>query len=213
MIAIIDYNAGNLRSIEKAFSIYEKDVKLTNNPEVILSADKLVLPGVGNFGDSVKNIEAVKFDEKVCDKLNTDCTNLKELIVQNIGKVPFLGVCVGMQLLFEKSEESKGEGLGVFNGEVVKFVNAPKIPHMGWNNVKQVLDIPLFEGIKDNDYFYFVHSYYVKTFDEKIIAGTCDYGTEFTCAVNKDDIYATQFHPEKSGKSGLKMIENFVELI
>ncbi|EHP86586.1 imidazole glycerol phosphate synthase subunit HisH [Methanotorris formicicus] len=198
MITIIDYNAGNLRSIKKAVELYERNVVITNDKEEILSADKVILPGVGNFGDAMKNLE-----------------NLKDVIYKIVEeRVPFLGICLGMQLLLEESEECKDiEGLGIIKGNVVKFKNVDKIPHMGWNNVKKVKDIPLFENIKDNEYFYFVHSYYVNPTEEDVIVGTCDYGIEFPCVINKDNVYATQFHPEKSGKVGLKMIENFVELI
>ncbi|AEF96488.1 imidazole glycerol phosphate synthase subunit HisH [Methanotorris igneus] len=198
MIAIIDYNAGNLRSIKKAVELYEKNVVITNDKEEILSADKVILPGVGNFGDAMKNLE-----------------NLKDAIYAIVKEgVPFLGICLGMQLLLEESEECKDtKGLGIIKGNVIKFKNVDKIPHMGWNNVKKVRDIPLFENIKDNEYFYFVHSYYVNPTEKDVIAGTCDYGVEFPCVINKDNVYATQFHPEKSGKVGLKMIENFVELI
>ncbi|MDK2790904.1 MAG: imidazole glycerol-phosphate synthase subunit HisH [Methanothermococcus sp.] len=205
VIAIIDYNAGNLRSIEKAVELYTNDVVVTSDPETILSADKLILPGVGNFGDAVKNLS------KSVDK---DESSLKDIINNSINKVPFLGICLGMQLLLERSEENSAlSGLGAIKGNVVKFKDVGKIPHMGWNNVEQVKDIPLFEGIKNNEYFYFVHSYHVNPSEKEVIAGLCEYGYSFPCVLNKDNIYATQFHPEKSGKSGLKMIENFVELI
>ncbi|MBA2853223.1 glutamine amidotransferase [Methanococcus maripaludis] len=203
MIAIIDYNAGNLRSIEKALELYTKDIVVTSDPETILSAEKLVLPGVGNFGDSMKNISQ-----------KTGDYSLSEIINKCVQKVPFLGICLGMQLLLEKSEECpESPGLGVIKGDVVKFRHSEKIPHMGWNTVNQVQDIPLFEGISNNEYFYFVHSYHVNPSEKDVISGTTNYGYEFPCVLNKKNVYATQFHPEKSGKNGLKMIENFVELI
>jgi glutamine amidotransferase len=204
VIAIIDYNAGNLRSIQKAVELYSSNVVITNNPEVILSADKIILPGVGSFGSAMQN-------------LSKECNNqyaLKDVICRAFKEVPFLGICLGMQLLMEVSEEcGSSEGLGIIKGNVIKFRNVEKIPHMGWNNVEQVKDIPLFEGIKNNEYFYFVHSYHVNPSNKDVIAGVCEYGYKFPCVLNKDSLYATQFHPEKSGKAGLKMIENFIELI
>ncbi|ABR55777.1 imidazole glycerol phosphate synthase subunit HisH [Methanococcus aeolicus] len=205
MIAIIDYNAGNLRSIKKAVELYSNNIVITNDPETIFSADKIILPGVGNFGSVMQNL-SIKNGEY----------SLKEVIGKAVENVPFLGICLGMQLLMEQSEEcgdSKDGGLGIIKGDVLKFKGVEKIPHMGWNNVEQVKDIPLFEGIKNNEYFYFVHSYFVNPSNADVIAGVSDYGNKFACVLNKDNIYATQFHPEKSGNAGLKMIENFVELI
>ncbi len=196
MIGIIDYNAGNLRSIEKAIELYDKAI-ITKNEEDLLSCDKVVLPGVGNFGTAMKNLSPL---------VNTINTIISE-------KIPFLGICLGMQVLFNESEEKEGiKGLGLIKGKVIRFKNVEKLPHMGWNNVKIVNDCPLFEGILDNSYFYFVHSYYVNP-DENCVVGKTTYGLEFPSVVNKDNIFATQFHPEKSGKIGLKLIENFVELI
>ncbi|XRO75645.1 imidazole glycerol phosphate synthase subunit HisH [Methanocaldococcus sp. 28A] len=196
MIGIIDYNAGNLRSIQKAVELYDKAI-ITNNSEELLACDKVILPGVGNFGSAMENL-----------------SKLKETIYKIIDdKVPFLGICLGMQVLFEESEEKKGiEGLGIIKGNVTKFKNVEKLPHMGWNNVKIVKDCLLFEGIKDNSYFYFVHSYHVNPSEDCII-GETEYNIWFPSVINKDNIYATQFHPEKSGKIGLKIIENFVELL
>lgn len=203
VLAIIDYNAGNLRSIQKAVELYTDNVVITNNPEVILSADKLILPGVGSFGSAMQNLS--KYYNQHA---------LKDAICNAVNEVPFLGICLGMQLLMEVSEECKdSKGLGVIRGNVIKFRNVEKIPHMGWNNVEQLKDIPLFEDIKNNEYFYFVHSYHVNPSDDDVIAGVCEYGYKFPCVLNKGDLYATQFHPEKSGKVGLKMIENFIELI
>jgi glutamine amidotransferase len=204
VIAIIDYNAGNLRSIVKAVELYSKDVVVTDNPETILSADKIILPGVGNFESAMENLSK-----------EVNGSSLKEAICGIVKEVPFLGICLGMQLLMEKSEEGNGaKGLGIIKGDVIKFKDTvEKIPHMGWNNVEQVMDIPLFDGIKNNEYFYFVHSYHVNPSNKEVIAGVCEYGYKFPCVLNKENIYATQFHPEKSGKAGLKMIENFIELI
>lgn len=196
MIGIIDYNAGNLRSIQKAVELYDKAI-ITNNSEELLACDKVILPGVGNFGSAMENLAP-----------------LKETIYKIISeKVPFLGICLGMQVLFEESEEKKGiKGLGIIKGNVVKFRDVEKLPHMGWNNVKIVRDCPLFENIKDDSYFYFVHSYYVNP-SEDCIVGKTEYGREFPSVINKGNVFATQFHPEKSGKIGLKIIENFVELL
>ena len=205
MIAIIDYNAGNLRSIKKAVELYSNNIVITNDSETIFSADKIILPGVGNFGSVMQNL-SVKNGEY----------SLKEVICKVVEDVPFLGICLGMQLLMEQSEECgapQESGLGIIKGDVLKFNGVEKIPHMGWNNVEQVKDILLFDGIKNNEYFYFVHSYFVNPSNTDVIAGVSDYGNKFTCVLNKDNIYATQFHPEKSGNAGLKMIENFVELI
>ncbi|WP_423793090.1 imidazole glycerol phosphate synthase subunit HisH [Methanocaldococcus indicus] len=194
MIAIIDYNAGNLRSIKKAVELFDKPI-ITNNPEDILSADKIILPGVGNFGAAIEHLEPIK--KYIIEKINEG--------------TPFLGICLGMQILFEESEETPNKkGFSIFRGNVIKFKKG-KIPHMGWNTVKIVKDIPLFEGIRDESYFYFVHSYYVNPKDD-IIAGKTDYYVEFPSVIYKDNVYATQFHPEKSGKLGLKIIENFVNL-
>ncbi len=203
MLVIIDYNAGNLRSIKKAVELFSNNVVITNNPETILSADKVILPGVGNFGNAMQNLS----------KKHNNYT-LKEVICEVVSKVPFLGICLGMQLLMNYSEECQyTKGLGLIDGNVIKFKNVKKIPHMGWNNVEQLKDIALFEGIKNNEYFYFVHSYHVNPSNDDVVAGICEYGYKFPCVLNKDNLYSTQFHPEKSGKAGLKMIENFIELI
>jgi len=209
VIAIIDYNAGNLRSIEKAVELYSNNVVITNNIETILSADKVILPGVGNFEKAMEHL-------LIAQKYNNEEISLKDCIVNVINNnIPFLGICLGMQLLLDKSEECKNNnsGLGIIKGNVLKFRNVNKIPHMGWNTVSIVKDTPLFNGINNNEYFYFVHSYFVSPTNNNDILGLCEYGDNFTCALNKNNIYATQFHPEKSGKVGLKLIENFVELI
>jgi glutamine amidotransferase len=196
MIGIIDYNAGNLRSIQKAVELYDKAI-ITSDSEELLACDKIILPGVGNFGSAMEHLAP-----------------LKETIYKIVSdKVPFLGICLGMQILLEESEEKIGvKGLGIIKGNVVKFRDVEKLPHMGWNSVKIVKDCPLFENIKDNSYFYFVHSYHVNPVEDCVI-GTTEYGKEFPSVINKDNVYATQFHPEKSGKIGLKVIENFVELL
>ncbi|MGC9517323.1 MAG: imidazole glycerol phosphate synthase subunit HisH [Methanomicrobiales archaeon] len=195
MITIIDYGTGNLKSIRNGFLKIGKEAKITNNINEIEKAEFLVLPGVGAFGLAMKNIK--KFETVIIDHINED--------------KPFLGVCLGLQLLFTKSQESKGiKGLDVFPGEVVRLPTGMKIPHMGWNNLNIRGNCPLLKDI-GNDYVYFVHSYHVKPEDDNIIAATVDYGVEITAAVCKDNIFATQFHPEKSGETGLKILKNFTK--
>ena len=205
MIAVIDYGVGNLFSVEKAFAATGEEVKVTGEAEDLKAADKLVLPGVGAFGDCMKNLES---------------TGLIPIILEQIAnKKPLFGICVGLQILFEGSEESPNvKGLAVFKG-MVKKINAPqlKIPHMGWNavsirNEELGMRNKLFAGLKENPYLYFVHSYHAVPEDKNLIAATADYGEELTAAIIKDNIYATQFHPEKSGDVGLKIIENFVKI-
>ncbi|WP_456419833.1 imidazole glycerol phosphate synthase subunit HisH [Methanocaldococcus infernus] len=193
MIGIIDYNAGNLRSILKAVELFDK-AKIIKSEEEILSSDKLILPGVGNFGSAIKNLSPVK-----------------EAIVKAIDEgVPFLGICLGLQILFEWSEEANEEGLKIIKGEVLRFRKG-KVPHMGWNTVKILKDSPIFEGIKDEEYFYFVHSYYVVP-REDCVVGETNYYIDFPSVIQRDNLLATQFHPEKSGKIGLRLLENFIEL-
>ena len=203
MIAIIDYGVGNLFSVEKAFAAIGEDVKVTGEAEDLKIADKLVLPGVGAFGDCMKNLEA---------------TGLVPIIMEQIAnKKPLLGICVGLQILFEGSEESPNvKGLGIFKG-MVRRINAPqlKIPHMGWNavsmqNAECRMQNDLFSDLNEKPYFYFVHSYHAVPEDKNLIAATTDYGETLTAAVAKDNIYATQFHPEKSGDVGLQLLKNFV---
>ncbi|MFA6192485.1 MAG: imidazole glycerol phosphate synthase subunit HisH [Sulfurimonas sp.] len=203
-IVIVDYNMGNLRSVQKAFEKVGCDAIITNNHETIKNASKIVLPGVGAFKDGMKNLRELGLIEI-----------LKEEIIKN--KKPFLGICLGMQLIAKKSyENSETNGLAWIDAEVVKFDFKDndkkfKVPHVGWNNVKYKNDNKLFEHIPDNSDFYFVHSYYFKT-QENIVTSTTDYGFDFVSSVNKANIYAFQFHPEKSQAVGLKLIENFVNL-
>ena len=204
MIAIIDYGVGNLFSVEKAFSAIGEEVKVTGEAEDLQAADKLVLPGVGAFGDCMKNLEA---------------TGLIPVILEQIeNKKPLLGICVGLQILFEGSEESPNvKGLGIFKG-MVRRINAPqlKIPHMGWNavlmqNSELGMRNCLFDGLKEKPFFYFVHSYHAVPKNRNLIIATTDYGEILTAAVAHDNIYATQFHPEKSGDVGLHILKNFVK--
>ena len=196
MTAIIDYGVGNLYSVEKAFAAIDEEVKVTGNAEDLRAADKLVLPGVGAFGDCMKNLES---------------TGLIPVILEQVeNNKPLLGICVGLQILFECSEESPGvKGLGIFKG-MVKKINAPslKIPHMGWNSI--LMHNNLFNNLKEKPYFYFVHSYHAVPENKDIIAATTDYGETLTAAVANKNIYATQFHPEKSGDVGLQVLKNFV---
>jgi glutamine amidotransferase len=202
-IALIDYGMGNLRSVGKALELAGADVCVTNSARQINSAYALVLPGVGSFGPAIKNLKKEKLVETIIKSVNS-------------GK-QYLGLCLGFQFLFDSSEEEGNyKGLGLIEGKVKKFVfkgsnRKLKIPHMGWNNVSSCGNPgTMFKGIKDGSYFYFVHSYYGVPKDNKAVAGTTDYGFEFCSAVEKDNIWACQFHPEKSGETGIKLLKNFV---
>ena len=199
MIAIIDYDAGNLKSVEKAFiSLGEKPV-ITRDPKEILQADRLILPGVGAFGDAMRKLRDY---------------HLVPVIKEAVDKgIPFLGICLGMQILFSESEESPGaEGLSLLGGRIRKIPAAEglKIPHMGWNSLH--FDHPgrLFEGLPEGMYVYFVHSYYLQAEDPGIVTASTDYGTTIHASVQKDNIYGCQFHPEKSSDLGLKILKNFL---
>ena len=201
MIAIINYGAGNLFSVEKAFSALGADVRVSSTASDILSADKIVLPGVGAFGDCMEQLNA---------------SGLIPAIREGVARgIPLLGICVGLQILFEGSEESSGvEGLGLLQGRVSRIA-APheKIPHMGWNALniaENHREKGLFAGIPQDSYAYFVHSYHALPKDRAIISSTCFYGEEITASISAGNIMATQFHPEKSGDIGLKIIHNFV---
>lgn len=205
MIVIIDYGMGNLRSVQKAFESVGADAKISSNPDEILSASSVVLPGVGAFGDCMRNLESL---------------NLTAVVHKSIqsGK-PFLGICLGLQLLFETSEEfGPVRGLGVLRGKVARFSfpvsgNPPlKVPHMGWNSVKIMKHNSFFESIPDDSYYYFVHSYYVLPDEQEIIATTTSYGIDFVSGIQRDNIYAFQFHPEKSQSHGLALLKKFSQL-
>ena len=202
MIAIIDYGAGNIRSVSKALKHIGCDCFITNKKDEILSADGAVLPGVGSFGDTVDSLNKYGIKEAVIEFINS-------------GK-PFLGICLGLQLLFPGSEESKGaEGLGIFDGTITKIPSGEglKIPHMGWNSLKITNDSRLFKGIEENPYVYFVHSYFLNAADKSIVAAQTEYGVTIDAAVEKGNVFATQFHPEKSGNTGLKILKNFVDIV
>ncbi|MCX6347466.1 MAG: imidazole glycerol phosphate synthase subunit HisH [Actinobacteria bacterium] len=199
-IAIIDYNAGNIKSVANAFQRIGALIKVTNSPKVIRNAIAIVLPGVGAFGDSMNNLELFK---------------LTNLIRREIKIKPFLGICLGLQLLFEYSTEKEHyEGLGIFKGYVDKIPEGVKIPHIGWNQVNILKkDSKIFKDIEDKENFYFVHSFYAVCENSSIISGTTDYGVELTASIEKDNIFALQFHPEKSSLKGLKILENFLEIV
>lgn len=201
MIAMIDYDAGNIKSVEKALQKLGADVVITKDPQAILSADKVILPGVGSFGDAMNNLKKYGLDE---------------VIHQVVGNgTPFLGICLGLQLLFERSDESpEAVGLGILKGEILRIPDAEglKIPHMGWNSLHLQNNGRLFKGLKENDYVYFVHSYYLKAEDEEIVKATTNYSVDIHASVEKDNVFACQFHPEKSSDVGLQILKNFVEL-
>lgn len=201
MIAILDYDAGNIKSVEKAFKILGEETVLTRDFSVIKTADRLVLPGVGSFAAAMENLKKYECDKAIYDFVDS-------------GK-PFLGICLGLQLLFDSSEESKGvEGLGLLKGKIKRIPDGEgiKVPHIGWNS----LDFPnkgrLFEGIDEGAFVYFVHSYYLQANDSSIVTATTDYGCHIHASVQKDNIYACQFHPEKSSTVGLKILENFASI-
>lgn len=196
MIAIVDYGMGNLKSVEKGFKKIGIDTVVTSNPRVVNDAGAVVLPGVGAFKDCIKNLSDLSLTESVITSINK-------------GK-PFLGICLGLQVLFSESEEfGSCKGLDIFRGKVVRFEKGLKVPHMGWNTVRIINRPPILSDIEDNAFFYFVHSFYVIPEDNNIIATTTDYGTTFTSMVWKDNVFATQFHPEKSQTLGLKVLAGF----
>ena len=201
MIAMIDYDAGNIKSVEKALQELGTDVIITKDPQEILNADKVILPGVGAFGDAMNNLKKYGLDE---------------VIHQVVEKgTPFLGICLGLQLLFERSDESpEAVGLGILKGEILRIPDAEglKIPHMGWNSLHLQNNGRLFKDLKENDYVYFVHSYYLKAEDEEIVKATTNYSVNIHASVEKDNVFACQFHPEKSSDVGLQILKNFVEL-
>lgn len=201
MIAIIDYDAGNIKSVEKALQKLGQEVVITREADVILNADKVILPGVGAFGDAMANLKKYHLDDVIY-----------QVVEKNI---PFLGICLGLQLLFEKSDESKGvPGLGILKGEILRIPDGDnlKIPHMGWNSLKLQNEGRLFRGLEENPYVYFVHSYYLKAQDESIVKATTEYSTHIHASVEKGNVFACQFHPEKSSDVGLQILRNFVEL-
>jgi glutamine amidotransferase len=200
MIAIIDYGMGNLRSVEKGFLKVGVDARVVTDPKAVDDARAVVLPGVGAFRDCMRNLEQA---------------SLIEPVVRSIRKgKPYLGICLGLQILFTESEEfGIYKGLDILQGKVVRFQVNLKVPHMGWNNVKILQKPPIFDDIKDDSFFYFVHSFYVAPDDNDIIAATTEYGLTFTSIVWKENIFATQFHPEKSQEAGLRILKNFGDFV
>jgi glutamine amidotransferase len=196
MITIIDYKSGNLKSISNGFKKIGEEFQITDDIDLISNAKHLVLPGVGAFGSAMENLEPFRkvIEEHVCDDK------------------PFLGVCLGQQVLMGESEESPNvHGLDLFKGHCEYLPEGVKIPHMGWNRLDVVKKSPILEGV-DKEYFYFVHSYHVIPDDDDVIAGTCDYGIDVVASLSQNNLFSTQFHPEKSGKAGLKILKNFVNI-
>ena len=201
MIAIIDYDAGNIKSVEKALLALGQEVEVTSDREKILSADKVILPGVGAFGDAMANLRESGLDEVI-----------REVVKKEI---PFLGICLGLQLLFESSEEAPGvAGLGILKGKILRIPERAglKIPHMGWNSLHLEHDGRLFRGIEENAYVYFVRSYYLQAEEKEIVKASTEYSTHIHASVEQGNIFACQFHPEKSSDVGLHILKNFVEL-
>jgi len=205
MIIVIDYGMGNLHSVRKALEVVGANVRISSRAEEISKADKIVFPGVGSFGEAMKELNRRKLVKPIKDAI--------------AGGKPFLGLCLGLQLLFERSEEAPGvRGLSVLKGDVKRFrVKGLKVPHMGWNNIAYSLKLKavspkLLKNVPDNSYMYFVHSYYAKPKDKRIVLTTTNYGIDFASGICKDNIYAFQFHPEKSQALGLRILKNFVAL-
>ena len=201
MIAIIDYDAGNLKSVEKALQALGEEVLVTREREELLAADKVILPGVGNFGDAMEKLKGYGL-----------VSVIRELA--QMGK-PFLGICLGLQLLFERSDEAPGvEGLGILKGEILRIPDKDglKVPHIGWNSLHLQHEGRLFQGLPEESYVYFVHSYYLKAEDPQIVKATTEYGVTIDASVEQGNVFACQLHPEKSSRVGLKILENFAKL-
>ena len=198
MIAIIDYDAGNLKSVEKALKLLGEESIITRDFKSIEKADKVILPGVGAFGMAMENLKKYELDKvihEVCDR-----------------GTPFLGICLGLQLMFDGSEESEGvEGLGLLSGDIVRIPDKEglKIPHIGWNSLELTNHGRLFEGLEENPYVYFVHSYYLRAKEPEVVKATTEYSTTIHASVEKNNIFACQFHPEKSSRVGLTILKNF----
>ena len=201
MIAILDYDAGNIRSVENAFQYLGEETVLSRDRDEILAADKVVLPGVGAFGDAMNKLKDYNLVNTIYDVVDK--------------KIPFLGICLGLQLLFESSDETPGvSGLGILPGNILRIPDKPgyKIPHIGWNSLELTNNGRLFDGVAENAYVYFVHSYYLKARDEEMVKASTEYVTHIHASVEKDNVFACQFHPEKSGDVGLKILSNFAKL-
>lgn len=202
MIAVIDYDAGNIKSVEKAFQALGQEVVVTRDREVLLSADGVVLPGVGSFGDAMNKLNEYQLVDTI-----------HEIVRKN---TPFLGICLGLQLMFEGSDETPGvEGLGLLKGYIKRIPDGEgiKIPHIGWNNLSFPKESRIFKDIHEGAFVYFVHSYYLQAQEEAVVAATTEYGTLIHAAVEKDNVFACQFHPEKSSEVGLKILQNFIDIV
>ncbi|MBN1298521.1 MAG: imidazole glycerol phosphate synthase subunit HisH [Actinobacteria bacterium] len=199
-IAIIDYNMGNIKSVQNALSTQCIDARVTKDPDVVKNASAVILPGVGAFGDAVKNLKSMGLDNAI-----------KEIIRM---KKPFLGICIGLQVLFEYGTEGKkSSGLGIFGGTVFRLTGNVKIPHMGWNSIRILKKgSPIFKGIRDGESFYFVHSYSAVPSDAGIVSSMTEYENEIISSVEQNNVFGLQFHPEKSSLSGLKILKNFADL-
>jgi glutamine amidotransferase len=196
VLTIVDYGAGNLRSVYMAFRRLGLEAQITSEPKALRRASAIVLPGVGAFGDAIGSIRALGLEDAILSTINNG--------------VPFLGICMGLQLLFEVSEEmGEHRGLGVLAGRVRRFPQGQRVPHMGWNQVHQVRAIRLWDGVPDHSYAYFVHSYYADPEDESVVAASTDYGLDYASAVARGNVYAIQFHPEKSQDVGERILRNF----
>lgn len=201
MIAILDYDAGNIKSVEKALGFLGEEAVITKDRDLIMSSEKVILPGVGCFKDAMDKIKEYKLDNVIYDVVDS-------------GK-PFLGICLGLQLLYKTSEESPGAtGLGILDGEIIRIPDAPglKIPQIGWNSLNISPDAKLFKGIEQNSYVYFVHSYYLKAKNIEDVAATTHFSVDIHASVERDNVFACQFHPEKSSMVGLKILQNFINL-
>ena len=201
MVAIIDYDAGNIKSVEKALKALGYEAVLTRDRETLLQADHVILPGVGAFGDAMEKLHSYGLVDVI-----------HEIVEQ---KIPFLGICLGLQLMFESSEETPGvKGLSLLEGEIVRIPETGdlKIPHIGWNSLKYPNPGRLFQGINEDVYVYFVHSYYLKAQEREIVKATTEYGTLIDASVEKDNVFGCQFHPEKSSDVGMKILQNFLEV-
>lgn len=201
MVAIIDYDAGNIKSVEKALHYLGEEAVITRDRDTILGADRVILPGVGAFGDAMEKLRTYELDKVI-----------QEVVAKN---TPFLGICLGLQLLFESSEESESvEGLGILKGKVVRLPEESdmKIPHIGWNSLKYPNPGRLFTGIAEDSYVYFVHSYYLQAKDPSIVTATTEYGTLIHASVEQGNVFACQFHPEKSSEVGMQILKNFLTI-
>ena len=202
MIAIIDYDAGNIKSVEKAFLALGENIVLTRDKETLLKADGVVLPGVGSFGDAMAKLKEYELVDTIYEIVNKN--------------TPFIGICLGLQMLFESSEETPGvEGLGILKGKIVRIPDGEgiKVPHIGWNNLTYPNKGRLFKDIPENSFVYFVHSYYLQAEDSSVVTAATEYGVEIHASVEKGNVFACQFHPEKSSSVGMKILQNFIDIV